>query len=71
MAATNYLFDLDPYTDKSKRRPKRRRASGLSPQVRAALARLGRAIDAVPKEEWAKRRQRWNELARAIDENSN
>jgi hypothetical protein len=71
MAATNYLFDLEPYTDKRLQRRKRRRATSLSPQVRAALARLGRAIDAIPKEEWAERRQRWNELARAINENSN
>jgi len=60
MNSATYLFDPTPYTRRDARR--RHAPRGMSPGVRAALAQLRQTIDAIPNEEWALRKRRWDEL---------
>lgn len=63
MASTPYLFEemnREPY------RSRRRRSYAFSPEVREALARLEKALDAIPPREWEVRKRRWDELQREL-----
>lgn len=62
MRQRNYLFDLNPYTE----RRVRRTSTGMPEEVKAALRRLKLAIDAIPREEWRRRARRWRELNRSV-----
>ncbi|MBX7255563.1 MAG: hypothetical protein K1Y02_04290 [Candidatus Hydrogenedentes bacterium] len=64
MNTATYLFDPTPYSKKETRR--RHYPRSLSPGVRDALAQLRQTIDAIPKEEWAVRRRRWEELTKSL-----
>lgn len=64
MNTAAYLFDPSPYSGRNGRR--RRFPRSLSPGVRDALAQLRQTIDEIPKEEWAVRRRRWEDLNRAL-----
>ena len=57
-----FLFDIEPYTDKRKRRSLRRRHTEMPVEVRRALARLKRTLDGIPPEELQERRRRWELL---------
>lgn len=54
MERTEYLFDMEPFTDTS--RP--RRFADLPPGLRASLGRLKRTLDALSPEDWEMRRRR-------------
>ena len=55
MATNEYLFEMEPYTERT--RFGRRKA--MSPGVRAALARLRRTAENMPAEERDIRRRFW------------
>jgi len=58
MGTAQFLFEMEPYTV----RPRRRRRPPMPVGVRCALARLKKTMDAIPAEEMATRQRRWREL---------
>lgn len=55
MATSPYLFDISAFEPKSPKPRRRRFPASMPPGVRAALARLKRTMDAIPREEWERR----------------
>jgi hypothetical protein len=61
MRPDSYLFDMDPYTPRPRRKPRQ-----MSQGLRQSLARLKRTMDGIPPQEWEARRKRWEALERSL-----
>lgn len=62
MDASMYLFEMEPFTKKGRQR----RTPSMPVEVRMALARLKKTMDAIPPAERAARRRRWEQLQRSL-----